>query len=377
MNRWHNPVRLVQGPNALEALPGLVAEAVPGGERVLLVVWGEGALAHPAFEALRRDLGERLETLVFPHSNPTLAQLFEAHAALRGKGIGLVVAVGGGSTLDIGKCLARLMGEDIADTDALRERVTSKDWGAPQCRWIGVPTTAGTGSEVTCWATVWDPERESKRSLDTPTNYAFAAVADPALTRTMPVGLSVSSALDAVAHATESYWAKSTNAESRALALAAIGRIMGAIDGLFDEDEARREAAREAMSEGATLAGLAFSNTHTTACHSLSYPLTLRYGIPHGVAVALLLAPVTRLNAAACDVTPLLRAFGADAPEDMATRVRGLLRRAGLHSHLRTWGAAEQDLPGLAAHGFTKGRADNNPVALDEAIALALLREIF
>ena len=274
MNRWHNPVRLVQGPNALEALPGLVAEAVPGGERVLLVVWGEGALAHPAFEALRRDLGERLETLVFPHSNPTLAQLFEAHAALRGKGIGLVVAVGGGSTLDIGKCLARLMGEDIADTDALRERVTSKDWGAPQCRWIGVPTTAGTGSEVTCWATVWDLEREAKRSLDTPTNYAFAAVADPALTRTMPVGLSVSSALDAVAHATESYWAKSTNAESRALALAAIGRIMGAIDGLFDEDEARLRGA--ALREQRRKVGMIFQN------YNLVYRLSVLQNALHG-----------------------------------------------------------------------------------------------
>ena len=62
MNRWHNPVRLVQGPRALDALPALVAEALPGDARVLLVAWGEGALAHPAFEALGRDLGERLET---------------------------------------------------------------------------------------------------------------------------------------------------------------------------------------------------------------------------------------------------------------------------------------------------------------------------
>ena len=377
MNRWHNPVRLVQGPRALDALPALVAEALPGDARVLLVAWGEGALAHPAFEALGRDLGERLETLIFPHSNPTLAQLFEAHVALRGKGIGLVVAVGGGSTLDVGKCLARLMGEEVADVEALRVRVASKEWGVPRCRWIGVPTTAGTGSEVTCWATVWDPEREAKRSLDTPTNYAFAAVADPELTRTMPVGLAVASALDAVSHAVESYWAKSANTVSRVLALAAIRRVMGNIDALFAADETSLDAARVAMSEGATLAGLAFSNTHTTACHSLSYPLTLRYGIPHGVAVALLLAPVARLNAEVCDVTPLLQAFGADAPEDMAIRVRGLLRRAGLHAHLRSWGATEGDLPDLAAHGFTKGRADNNPVALDEARALDILRAIF
>ena len=227
--------------------------------------------------------------------------MFEAHAATRGKDFRLVVAVGGGSTLDVGKCLARLMGETVADVDALRARVAGKAWGACACRWIGVPTTAGTGSEVTCWATVWDPEREAKLSLDTPTNYAFAAVADPALTRSMPVGLAVSSALDAVAHATESHWARATNAVSRALAVAAIRTVMTHIDGLFAGDE----AARAAMTEGATLAGLAFSGTHTTACHSLSDPLTLRYGIPHGVAVALLLAPVMRLNASVSESTPM------------------------------------------------------------------------
>lgn len=372
MSRWHNPVRVVQGPGALEALPALAEEALADGGRALLVAWGEAPLAEPAFAALRERLGGRLETTLFPHSNPTLAQLFEAHAATRGKDFRLVVAVGGGSTLDVGKCLARLMGETVADVDALRARVAGKAWGACACRWIGVPTTAGTGSEVTCWATVWDPEREAKLSLDTPTNYAFAAVADPALTRSMPVGLAVSSALDAVAHATESYWARATNAVSRALAVAAIRTVMTHIDGLFAGDE----AARAAMTEGATLAGLAFSGTHTTACHSLSYPLTLRYGIPHGVAVALLLAPVMRLNASVCDVAPLLGAFGAEGPEAVAARVRGLLLRSGLRADLRGWGARAEDLLGLAAHGFTKGRADNNPVPLDAPTAQALLAEI-
>ena len=237
MNRWHNPVRPVQGPNALEALPGLVAEAVPGGERVLLVVWGEGALAHPAFEALRRDLGERLETLVFPHSNPTLAQLFEAHAALRGKGIGLVVAVGGGSTLDIGKCLARLMGEDIADTDALRERVTSKDWGAPSAAGSACPP----------------PPARAARSPAGPRCGTLSA--RPSVRST-------------------SYWAKSTNAESRALALAAIGRIMGAIDGLFDEDMARLRGA--ALREQRRKVGMIFQN------YNLVYRLSVLQNALHG-----------------------------------------------------------------------------------------------
>lgn len=94
-------------------------------------------------------------------------------------------------------------------------------------------TTAGTGSEVTCWATIWDPERDAKRSVECRENYAFAALVDPELAAGMPVTLAVSSALDAAAHAVESYWAKGTNAVSRGLALEAIRTIMGHMDGLL------------------------------------------------------------------------------------------------------------------------------------------------
>lgn len=101
---------------------------------------------------------------------------------------------------------------------------------------------------------------------------------DPELAAGMPIALAVSSALDAAAHAVESYWAKGTNAVSRGLALEAVRTIMSGIDGLL---EGTTEA-REAMARGSMLAGLAFSNTKTTACHSISYPLTMHYGIPHG-----------------------------------------------------------------------------------------------
>ena len=122
----------------------------------------------------------------------------------------------------------------------------------------------------------------------------------------MPLKLAVSSALDAAAHAVESYWAEGTNCVARALALQAIRMIMGNLDGLF---EGKAEA-HDAMAKGSMLAGLAFSNTKTTACHSISYPLTMRYHIPHGAAVSMLLAPVMQLNAPMIDDLPaLLRAL--------------------------------------------------------------------
>ena len=180
--------------------------------------------------------------------------------------------------------------------------------------------------------------------------------------------------MDAAAHAVESYWANHTNAVSRGLALEAIATVMDGIDGLLEN----APAAHEAMARGSLLAGLAFSNTKTTACHSISYPLTMRYNIPHGTAVALLLAPVLELNAPA--VSGLDRRFRALGVEDAAglqSRVRDLLERSGQSSTLQGWGVKMEELPRLAALGMTKGRADNNPVALDSGTIETLLRSIY
>ena len=132
------------------------------------------------------------------------------------------------------------------------------------------------------------------------------------------------------------------------------------------------------MARGSLLAGLAFSNTKTTACHSISYPLTMRYHIPHGTAVALLLAPVLELNAPAVPgLDRLFHALGVEDAAGLHARVRDLLVRSGQPATLRGWGVRQEDLPRLAALGMTKGRADNNPVALDSGTIETLLRSMY
>ena len=231
----------------------------------------------------------------------------------------------------------------------------------------------GNGSE-TCWATIWDPEQDAKRSVECHENYAWAALVDPELAVGMPTALAVSSALDAVAHAVESYWARGTNAVSRGLALEAIRTIMGHMDGLL----AGTMEAHDAMARGSMLAGLAFSNTKTTACHSISYPLTMHCGIPHGAAVSMLLGPVFRLNAPALDrPAPLLEALGVSGADELEGRIRNILYRSGQPATLQEWGAQREDLPHLAQLGLTKGRADNNPVPIDPATILSILEHIY
>ena len=375
MNRYYNPVRTVQGPGCVRQLPELLQELKPAGRRVLLLLWNESLAEELPFSAMLAGTESfQARMLVFRDSNPTVEQLFDAYRATKGFSPDVVVAVGGGSTLDVGKSLCCLYGREIPDAGALRRIIRDKDYPVPTARWIGVPTTAGTGSETTCWATIWDPSQDAKRSVECRENYAWAALVDPELTAGMPLALAVSSALDAVAHAVESYWARGTNAVSRALALEAVRTIMGSMDDLLEG----RVEARDAMARGSMLAGLAFSNTKTTACHSISYPLTMHYGIPHGAAVSMLLAPVFRLNAPGVEgVDALLSALGAADGAGLGRRVRDILRRSGQAATLKEWGAQREELPRLAELGITRGRADNNPVSIEPDTILAILEQIY
>ena len=373
LNRYYNPVQSFEGPGCTAELTTLLQKMELKEGRLLLLVWSEKVLKLPAFAGLA-DNGFTICSMVFQASNPTVSQLFETYQATREFRPEVVVAVGGGSIMDVGKSLCCLYGKDLPDEDSLRRLIAEKNYGRPAARWIGVPTTAGTGSEVTCWATIWDPEQDAKRSVECHENYAWAALVDPELAVGMPTALAVSSALDAVAHAVESYWARGTNAVSRGLALEAIRTIMGHMDGLL----AGTMEAHDAMARGSMLAGLAFSNTKTTACHSISYPLTMHCGIPHGAAVSMLLGPVFRLNAPALDrPAPLLEALGVSGADELEGRIRNILYRSGQPATLQEWGAQREDLPHLAQLGMTKGRADNNPVPIDPATILSILEHIY
>ena len=375
MNTYFNPVRTFQGYGSLKELPRLAQESAAAEKTILLLVWDDSVLNVPTIAEFVAQEKYQLVIQRFTASNPELEQLYDMYCQTRMLNVGLVIAVGGGSVLDVGKSLCCLYGKDVTGPELLRQMIKTKSYGTPSCRWIGVPTTAGTGSEVTCWATIWDSANNAKYSVDTPENYAYAAVVDPSLAASMPLKLAVSSALDAVAHATESYWAKVSNAVSKALALRAIRTVMGNIDTLLENSGS--EEAHDAMTKGSMLAGLAFSNTRTTACHSISYPLTMQCHIPHGVAVSLLMGPVLELNLPAIeDVDALLDAFGVVEPQQVGERITAILKAAGHPVTLREWGASEEMLPELVAHSITKGRADNNPVELTETVVYNILKSI-
>ncbi len=374
MNGYYNPVHIIQGPGSAAQLPKILKDMQLPNRRVLLLAWGKAVFQDPFFsDFIGGDENFEICPKVFEASNPTVEQLFKIYRETEAFAPAAVVAIGGGSIMDVGKSLCCLYKKNIDDEDGLRAAIKESGSMKPSAKWIGIPTTSGTGSETTCWATIWDPSRDAKLSMENHDNYAYAAIVDPEMAKGMPAKLAVSSALDAAAHAVESYWARETNCVSRALALEAIEIIMTHMEALISGEE----SAHDAMAKGSMLAGLAFSNTKTTACHSISYPLTMHYHIPHGTAVSMLLAPVMRMNMKSQNMAPLLKALGVRNADELQDKISSFLKRSGQPASLEAWGVGREDLDQLASLGITKGRADNNPVQLTPAHVKDILEEIY
>jgi alcohol dehydrogenase class IV len=285
--------------------------------------------------------------------------------------IGGIVAIGGGSAIDLAKALSAFHGMDFEEPEDLIDAIASKEYlnnNIGSLPIIAVPTTAGTGSEVTHWATVWDEAKPKKYSIDAPRLLPDEVWIAPELTLTLPPKLTLSTGLDAVCHAAEAYWAKASNFLAKELSIRSLQIITENLNRVLQNSE--DYISRCNMATGALLAGLAFSQTRTTACHSISYPITSLYGVEHGLACALTLDGVARINAEAVRLSPLLEVFQPlggiqqwldDTCGDMVN-----LSLSGL-------GIPEDAIPIITANAFSEGRMDNNPVKLTPEVVQQLL----
>lgn len=376
MSQFQNPVAVYGGHRGCEELAAALAVEYSHVGKVLLLTRGESVEQEESLRPLlvwaqQREL--RLKELSL--SNPDLDDILSLKQELGSFDYQLIVAIGGGSVMDMAKSLAAIQKCDLSTTAELRTCVTAGSYesGSKATPWIGIPTTAGTGSEVTKWATVWDRELSCKYSISGDTLYGRKALIVAELMRSMPLRLSATTALDAMCHATEAYWSVHTNAITRLYALAAIERVRTALPQLHADPQ--NLETRELLANASLYAGLAFSNTRTTACHSISYPLTLLHGIDHGIAASMTLGAVARINESAL-VEPenLYRAFGVARVEEINTVVRRLYDLFGIPQQLRAYGVTEESITQIAAGAFTKGRMDNNPVEISEAMVREMLR---
>ena len=353
------------------------------GARVLLITdpgLRRLGLCDPAIASLEKE-GIAVTVFDAVEADPSRATLMKAVEAGRAAKITGVVGFGGGSSLDVSKLSALLCGSD-EDLD--------QAWGVgnakgPRLPLVLVPTTAGTGSEVTPVSIITVGEEE-KRGVSSAVILPDIAILDAELTLGLPPAITAATGIDAMVHAIEAYASKSANNNplSRMLARQAL-RLLGAnIETAVSNG--RDVAARGAMLLGSMLAGQAFANSPVAAVHALAYPIGGTFHVPHGLSNALVLPHVLRFNAP--DAAHLYAEIAADAfpaieKEEGAQgrcaafieELAGLSKRVGLQSRLREVGIGEEHLAKMAADSMKQTRLlVNNPREVGETDALAIYK---
>jgi len=350
-----------------------VAEAALAGARRVFVVTDAGVRRAGLLDAPEAALGEaglaveRYDGVV---ADPPESMVLEAAERARAFGAEAVIGFGGGSPMDTAKLVALLAGGD----QPLSEMYGVGNAAGPRLPLVLVPTTAGTGSEVTPIAVVTTGET-TKMGVVAPTLYADLALLDADLTLGLPRAVTAATGIDAMVHAIEAITSKiRRNPLSEALALAALSRLNGAIERACADGSDRR--AREDMLIGAMLAGQAFANAPVGAVHALAYPIGGIFHVPHGLSNSLVLPHVLRFNLAAAedDYARISAHLGLEggAPALIAECER-IAEAVGIERRLTEVGINHNDLPRMAEDAMLQTRLlVNNPreVGQDDALKI-------
>jgi alcohol dehydrogenase len=312
-------------------------------------------------------------------ANPDLAMVEAGRAHAASCGVDSLVALGGGSSLDCAKGINFV----LTNGGTMRDYRGHGKASRPMLPMIGVPTTAGTGSDAQSYAIMSDPVTHEQMACGDAKAAFRIALLDPVLTVSQPRTLTAITGYDALSHAVESYVTSSRNPVSDLFAREAWRLLETNYQRVLDEPNDL--AARGAMLVGAHEAGLAIEQSMLGATHACANPLTARHGTTHGVAIAVMLPHVVRWNAADKHIgeryADLLRVSGrdgGDAPgERLAARLEELARAGGLPATLGELGVPRDGLTVLASEAATQWTGTFNPRPFDAAAALALYERAY
>jgi alcohol dehydrogenase class IV len=355
--------RVIFGAGCLSKLGELTREL--GGTKVLLVTDpGLEAAGHPQrASAILREAGLTVDVFDQVEENPTTKHVENGVIAAKVHRTDFLVAVGGGSAMDVAKGINFIVTNGGTMADYLGFDKATK----PMLPSIGVPTTAGTGSEAQSYALIANASTHLKMACGDRKAAFRIALLDPELTVTQPQPVTAATGIDAIAHAMESHVCTNANAVSRPMSLQAFQLLTNHyLQVLATPDDI---AARSAMQIGAYLAGSAIESAMLGCAHSCANPLTAHYGITHGIAVGLMLPHAVCFNSnAAIEGYAELGGTG----EQLSERITSLLIEAQLPTKLSDLGISRSILPVLANEAFQQWTAKFNPRPVTEADLLHL-----
>jgi alcohol dehydrogenase class IV len=368
--------RIMVGPGRAQELPGVLAGL---GSRFLVVTGADPARHNTLLASLDRAAA------VFPvAAEPTVELVRAAVAVARAQGVDVIAAIGGGSVIDTGKAVAMLLGNGGDPLDYLEVVGSGQAITRPAVPCVAVPTTAGTGAEVTANAVLAVPSHRVKASLRSPLMIPRVALVDPLLTVSCPPPVTAASGLDALTQCLEPFVSVQATPLTDGLAREGLRRAGTGLRGAYAEGEDL--AARADMAMCSLLGGMALANAKLGAVHGLAGVIGGTADVPHGLACAALLAPVIEANVRAARLAPsgadildryteaarLLTGQSNASVEDGLAWIRETL--ALLHvPGLSAFGLGPQDADEIAAKALTSSSMKGNPVTLSHADLQAVL----
>lgn len=358
---FYQPVRIIFGMGKMAVLDDVLS--LLGIEKCVLVC---DTFFKEKGAALQRDNPRIAAVYAGVEPNPQLSGADYVAGLCRRHGADAVVGLGGGSSMDTAKFAAAIaLGEDGAEVYYRGQ----KPFPSKRLKIVAVPTTSGTGSEVTQVSVM--SCGEEKKTINNPAFMPTAAIIDPELMLSVPPRTTMITGLDALSHALEGYWSKNHQPLTDLHAVEAVRLILGNLETAY-RDGSNREA-RCNMAYAALLAGLAFGQPKNAGCHACSYPLSMDYHMPHGEACAFTLDSFVRINADG-RLQKLLDAVGVESPGALAEEINRLKKLAGLRCTLKELG--DVDIEKLARDCAENGLMKNNPVPMTAESLRAMFEKI-
>ena len=328
-----------------------------------------------------------LDAVGFPYEiyseikpNPTVTNVKQGVEAFKKSGADCIIAIGGGSSMDTAKGIVS-NNPEFSDVVSLEGVAPTKKKSVPI---IALPTTAGTGAEVTINYVIIDEERQAKMVCVDPNDIPAVAIVDPELMYTLPKGLTAATGMDALTHAIEGYITKGAWVMSDMYELQAIKMIAENLP--LAVEEPTNPVGREGMALAQYIAAQAFSNVGLGLVHGMAHPMGSLHDIPHGVANALLLPRIMEFNMPKCieKFGVIAQAMGVDttgmskeqAAQAAVDAVKALSIRVGIPQHLTDLNITEADIPALAAQAIADVCTPGNPRDVTEAEIIELYKSV-
>jgi alcohol dehydrogenase len=350
-------------------------------EKRSILITSNGFKKRGAVDAIKNVLNNNLIYIIDDvTANPSISYIDSLFLKIKNLNIDIVIAIGGGSSLDTGKAIAKLLGNKdslITLNEHFKKKISFKK-NKKALPLIAIPTTAGTGSEITHFATVWDSIDKKKYSLIGEDLYPYISILDPSLTLTLPEEETISSSLDALSHALESIWNTNATKESLMYSKKALNLLLPALETLNTLGVENNSELRSNLLKASMYSGAAINLTRTALSHSISYPLTSFYKLPHGIACSFSLASVLKFNLVNDDgrIRNTIIDLGYDSIDQFEKKLFSLFIELGGLIIMKKYIKNLDDILGLTSKMITPERSNNNLKKANEDDIFMIVKEI-